>query len=89
MTARTCVAIAGSVIVLVASACGAKGPPLPPLRPVPAAPTGLAASRIGDRVTLRVLVPEANADPSSPLSISAIEIYARTLPMGSESPTAE
>jgi hypothetical protein len=77
------------VIVVAASACGAKGPPLPPLRPVPAAPTGLAASRIGDRVTLRVLVPDANTDPSSPLSISAIEIYARTLPMGSESPTAE
>jgi hypothetical protein len=72
-----------------ASACGAKGPPLPPLRPVPAAPAGLSVSRQGDRVTLRVVVPDANAEPESPLSISAIEIYARTLPMGSESPTAE
>ena len=89
MTARTCFALASGLIVLAASGCGAKGPPLPPLRPVPAAPTGLAASRIGDRVTLRVLVPTANADPASPLSISGIEIYARTLPMGSESPTAE
>jgi hypothetical protein len=34
-------------------------------------------------------VPQANADPSSPLSISGIEIYARTLPMGSEAPTTE
>lgn len=89
MTARTCFALASGLIVLAASGCGAKGPPLAPLRPVPAAPTGLAASRIGDRVTLRVLVPTANADPASPLSISGIEIYARTLPMGSESPTAE
>ena len=89
MNARTCIAVACGLIVLAASGCGAKGPPLAPLRPVPAAPTGLAASRIGDRVTLRMLVPEANADPSSPLSISCIEIYARTLPMGSEPPTAE
>ena len=89
MSARTCFAFACGLIALAAAGCGAKGPPLPPLRPVPAAPTGLAASRIGDRVTLRVLVPEANADPTSPLSISGIEIYARTLPMGSESPTAE
>jgi hypothetical protein len=88
VSARTCFAIAG-LIALAASACGAKGPPLAPLRPVPAAPTGLAASRIDDRVTLRLLVPAANADPASPLSISAIEIYARTLPMGSLSPTAE
>jgi hypothetical protein len=89
VNARTCFALASGLIVLAASGCGAKGPPLPPLRPVPAAPTGLAASRIGDRVTLRMLVPSANADPASPLSISAIEVYARTLPMGSESPTAE
>ncbi|HUR21120.1 MAG TPA: hypothetical protein VMZ90_09955, partial [Vicinamibacterales bacterium] len=77
------------MIVLAASGCGAKGPPLPPLRPVPAAPTALAASRIGDRVTLHLAVPTANADPDSPLSISAIEIYARTLPMGSLTPEAE
>lgn len=89
MKARPCIPVALGVLVLAASGCGAKGPPLAPLRPVPAAPTGLAASRVGDRVTLRLLVPEANADPASPLSISGIEIYARTLPMGSESPTAE
>lgn len=89
MNRRTRLQIAGGLLAVSASACGAKGPPLPPLRPVPAAPTGLAASRQGDRVTLRVIVPDANADPSSPLSISAMEIYARTLPMGSEPPTAE
>ena len=89
MNRRTRLQIACGLLAVFASACGAKGPPLPPLRPVPAAPTSLSASRQGDRVTLRVIVPDANADPSSPLSISAIEIYARTLPMGSEVPTAE
>lgn len=81
--------IAGVLTMLAASACGAKGPPLPPLRPVPAAPAGMTASRIGEQVTLRVVVPQANADPSSPLSISRMEIYARTVPMGSETPLAE
>ena len=89
MNRRTRLRIAGGLLAVSASACGAKGPPLPPLRPVPAAPTALAVSRLGDRVTLRAVVPDANADPSSPLSIAAIEIYARTLPMGSEAPTAE
>jgi hypothetical protein len=89
VTGRARLAIVSTLALLAASACGAKGPPLAPLRPVPAAPTGVSASRIGNQVTLRVVVPQANADPESPLSISAIEIYARTLPMGSEPPVAE
>ena len=88
MSARRCFAIAWGLAVLAAWGCGSKGPPLAPLRPVPAAPTALTATRIGDQVTLRLIVPQANANPESPLSISAIEIYARTLPMGSVAPTA-
>lgn len=89
MSARRCLTIACGLTILATLGCGSKGPPLAPLRPVPAAPTGLAVSRVGDRVTLRVTVPQANAQPETPLSISAIEIYARTLPMGSEPPVAE
>ena len=69
--------------------CGLKGPPLPPLRPVPVAPTQVFASRGGDRVAVRLMVPEANTDPATPVSISAVEIYARTLPFGSPVPTIE
>lgn len=75
--------------MMAAAGCGSKGPPLPPLRPVPAPPRDLALSRVGDRVTLRVVAPDASSEPETPLSLSSLEIYARTLPMGSEAPTGE
>lgn len=78
-----------ALVAVVPAACGSKGPPLPPLRPVPAAPTEFAARRVGDRVTLRLVVPATSQDPTTPLAIARIEIYARTLPMGAEPPTLE
>lgn len=36
-----------------------------------------------------MMVPEASSEPGTPLSIASLEIYARTLPMGSEGPTAD
>jgi len=82
------ITIAGlGLVAVVAAACGSKGPPLAPLRPVPEAPGGLTARRAGDRVTLNFKVPGAGADPSTEVVIAAVEIYARTLPLGSEAPT--
>lgn len=75
--------------MVAAAGCGSKGPPLPPLRPVPAPPRELTLSRVGDRVTLRVVAPDASSEPEAPLSLSSLEIYARTLPMGSEAPMRE
>jgi len=72
----------------VVAGCGLKGPPLPPLRPVPVAPTEVFVSRVGDRVTLRLTVPAANTDAESAVSIGAVQIYARTLPYGSPPPVA-
>lgn len=70
----------------VTGACGQKGPPLPPLRPLPVAPTDLAARRVDDRVQLRLVVPSASQDPAAPVSVSRVEIYARTVGYGSEVP---
>jgi len=81
--------IALALVAVVPAACGSKGPPLPPLRPVPSAPTELAARRVGDRVTLRFVVPAASQDPLAPLTIAGVEIYARTMPIGAEPPTLE
>lgn len=75
------------LVAVVAAGCGSKGPPLAPLRPVPEAPGGLAVRRVGNRVTLNLKVPGASADPNTDVVIAAVEIYARTLPLGSESPT--
>lgn len=87
MTRPRSVALGFLPAVLVAVGCGIKAPPLAPLRPVPATPTQLFARRVGDLVTLRLRVPAENADPSTTVSIGAVEIYARTLPFGSEVPT--
>lgn len=81
--------LALALVAVVPAACGSKGPPLPPLRPVPTAPTEFAAQRVGDRVTLRMVVPATSQDPTAPLTIARIEIYARTLPMDAEPPTLE
>jgi len=81
--------LAVAVVVLAAgvtAACGQKGPPLPPLRPVPVSPSEVAARRVDDRVHLRFTIPPTNQDPSTPLALSRVDIYARSVGYGSEPP---
>lgn len=69
--------IAGVIIVAVAAAaCGKKGPPLPPLRPVPARIADMTALRTDGQVELRFTVPEANTDGSTPVVIDRVDVYA-------------
>lgn len=89
MTLPRLKAAATLVIALIAgvtAACGQKGPPLPPLRPVPVSPSEIAARRVGDRVHLRFVVPSVNQDPAAPISVSRVDIYARSLGYGSVPP---
>ena len=62
------------------AACGQKGPPLPPLRPVPAALSDVTAERTADRITLQFTVPATNRDDSTPPAIDRVEIHALTAP---------
>lgn len=62
-------------VVLLAGACGKKGPPQPPLRPVPARITDLAARLANDAVTLTFTAPAGNVDGSTPSAVERIEIY--------------
>jgi predicted small lipoprotein YifL len=71
-----------ALIALAAAACGQKGPPLPPLRPVPVAPTELTARRSDDQIRVQFRIPTANQDPSIALSLSRIDIYARSFGFG-------
>jgi len=73
-------------VLVVLAACGQKGPPLPPLRPLPAPPTEVTARRVSDRVVVSLVVPSVNQDPTSPLSLSRVDIYARSLGYGSVAP---
>ena len=60
------------------SACGRKGPPLPPLVRVPAAPADITADRRGSGVDVRFVVPAANADGTRPANIKRVDVYAIT-----------
>jgi len=83
---KAAAALVIALIVGVTAACGQKGPPLPPLRPLPVSPSDMAARRVGDRVHLRFVVPSVNQDPAAPISVSRIDIYARSLGYGAEPP---
>lgn len=65
---------------VVASACGKKGPPLPPLVLLPNPPGEAAAVRRGDHVDLSFKVPNANTDRSTPADLERIDVYALTVP---------
>ena len=60
------------------TACGKKGPPLPPLARIPGPPAKPAAVRVGDEVYLSFGVPAANTSGQTPADVSSIDIYAFT-----------
>jgi hypothetical protein len=76
------VAAASTLVVVIAIAvggCGKKGPPLPPLLKIPAAPT-LKAARRGDTVDLQLTVPNTNTDGTRPANIERVDVYGFTGP---------
>lgn len=71
-----------------AAACGKKGNPLPPLRPVPARIVDLTASRTAGQVELRFTVPAVNLDGSEPVVIDRVDIYGMRAAEGQAAPPA-
>ena len=65
-----CAAVGGAV------ACGKKGPPLPPLNQLPAAPAALVAERRGSTVDIRLVIPAANTDGTHPADLTRVDVYA-------------
>ena len=74
--------------VLVITACGKKGPPLPPERTVPQATSALRAHQVGDRVLLALSAPSHRTDgtPLPPTASLDIHLSLKTPPP--ESPRA-
>jgi hypothetical protein len=62
-------------------ACGKKGPPLPPLIRLPAAPTDLVVERRGSSVEVALVTPGANTDGTRPADIERVDVYAFTGPV--------
>lgn len=89
MNRRACVVSAIVVAAAGTIACGKKGPPLPPLRPVPAMVSGFAADRVGTSVTLRFAAPTANQDSTTPAATQRIDLYAVTMPASAPPPTVD
>lgn len=71
-----------------ALACGKRGNPLPPLRPVPARIADASAVRTGQTVTIKFTVPAANLDGTTPPSISRIDVFALQAAQGVTPPAA-
>lgn len=85
---RLCRFVVLSGAMAVMAACGKKGDPLPPLRPVPARITDVTVVRTADRVELRFTVPAANLDGTSPPAIDRVDVYALATPAGAAAPSA-
>jgi hypothetical protein len=64
--------------LLMAAACGKKGPPLAPLIPIPAAIDQISAARVGNDVYVTLTVPSANIDQFAPASLTRIEVFGYT-----------
>jgi hypothetical protein len=60
------------------SSCGKKGPPLPPLLKIPAAPAELSAERRAATVDLQFIVPATNTDGTRPANIERVDVYGFT-----------
>lgn len=78
---------AGAVALCLSAACGKQGPPLAPLRPIPAPVADLSASRIVDRITLRLTIPATNRDGSTPPAVERVEIYRLEAAAAATAPT--
>lgn len=78
----------GVVVVALCAlpACGKKGPPLAPLRYIPAAPGDVQARRSGDEVRLQFVLPTANVQGQGPLELDRVEIFAVTVGPDSGNP---
>jgi len=67
-----------AVFAAASIACGKKGPPLPPLVKLPAAPADFTAVRRGSDVDVQFTVPAANTDGTRPANVERVDVYAFT-----------
>jgi predicted small lipoprotein YifL len=73
------------LLLLGVTACGKKGPPLPPLVRVPTPPGNFSVQRRGSTVAIDFVVPGGNTDGSTPGDVSRVDVFALTSP-GSVTP---
>ena len=64
--------------IAVASGCGKKGPPLPPLVRIPEAVAVAGTRRSGSDAYITVRIPAKNIDGSTPVNFAAVDVVALT-----------
>jgi hypothetical protein len=64
--------------VIIAAACGKKGPPLPPIVHIPTGVDHLSARRVGNDVFLTLTVPAQNVDKTMPADVGRVEVFGYT-----------
>ena len=67
-------------------ACGQKGPPLPPLHIVPAAPADVSITRSGGEARLRFTLPSTNLNGPGAVQLDHLEVFAATVAPGAAPP---
>jgi hypothetical protein len=80
--------LAGALLAS-ASGCGRKAPPLPPEQTGPTAPAQLSARLVDGRVEVRFTLPDRNADGSSAVGLTRVDVYAVSLVAGAQPPKRE
>lgn len=75
---HACSAVSALIVAVLCAGCGKKGPPLPPLLHLPAAPADVTAARRGEQVTVELTVPSANTDNTRPANVDAVDVYGIT-----------
>lgn len=69
------VLLAAAVALSLFAGCGKQGPPLPPLRNVPAATKDLAVAQRGNRILLSFLYPKTTPGGAALTGVSAVEVW--------------
>jgi hypothetical protein len=83
---RIALALCAACAALLAG-CGKEGPPLPPMRLIPAAVGDAVARRTASRVELRFVLPTRNQNGPGPVDLHKVEIFAITVGPGAPTPT--
>ena len=84
---RLAIALLAACAPFLVTGCGKEGPPLPPLRLIPAPVGDAVARRTASRVELRFVLPMRNQNGPGPIDLQKVEIYAITVGPGAPPPT--
>lgn len=84
---KSAIALLAACAPFLLTGCGKEGPPLPPLRLIPAPVADAVARRTASRVELRFVLPTRNQNGPGPIDLHKVEIYAITVGPGAPPPT--